>query len=325
MFCDIETEKEKMEDLIFSINSTMPIFIMMIFGMIFRKIGLMDENFTKKTNAFVFKVTLPCLLFNDLSKEDFVSVWNGKFVFFCFAVTLISILIAMIVSLPLKKRGDKGEFIQAAYRSSAAILGIAFIENIYGNAGMAPMMIIGSVPLYNIMAVLVLSFTQPGTEKMDASVLKKTLKGIATNPIILGIIIGLLWSLLKLPRPTLLAKTISNFAVMTTPLGILSMGAAFNFEAAAGKLKAAIVASVIKIVGLAAVFLPIAIHFGFREDELVAILVMLGSPTTVSSYIMAKNMGHDGTLTANAVAITTLGCAVTLTLWLFILKSRGFI
>ena len=52
---------------------------------------------------------------------------------------------------------------------------------------------------------------------------------------------------------------------------------------------------------------------------------MLGSPTTVSSYIMAKNMGHDGTLTANAVAITTLGCAVTLTLWLFILKSRGFI
>ncbi len=314
-----------MEDLIFSINSTMPIFIMMIFGMFFRKIGLMDENFTKKTNAFVFKVTLPCLLFNDLAKEDFVSVWNGKFVFFCFAVTIISILIAVIFSAPLKKRGDKGEFIQAAYRSSAAILGIAFIENIYGNAGMAPMMIIGSVPLYNAMAVLVLSFTQPGTEKMDASVLKKTLKGIATNPIILGIVIGLLWSLLKLPRPTLLAKTVSNFAVMTTPLGILSMGAAFNFEAAAGKLKPAVVASVIKIIGLAAVFLPIAIHFGFREDELVAILVMLGSPTTVSSYIMAKNMGHDGTLTANVVAITTLGCAVTLTLWLFILKSRGFI
>ena len=55
MFCDIETEKEKMEDLIFSINSTMPIFIMMIFGMIFRKIGLMDENFTKN----LFSSVLP--------------------------------------------------------------------------------------------------------------------------------------------------------------------------------------------------------------------------------------------------------------------------
>ena len=48
------------------------------------------------------------------------------------------------------------------YRSSAALLGIAFIQNIYGNAGMAPVMIIGSVPLYNVMAVIVLSFFKPG-------------------------------------------------------------------------------------------------------------------------------------------------------------------
>lgn len=58
---------------------------------------------------------------------------------------------------------------------------------------MAPVMIIGSVPLYNIMAVVVLSFFKPGQSKIDKEVLKKTLKGIITNPIIIGIVVGLLW------------------------------------------------------------------------------------------------------------------------------------
>jgi len=297
----------------------------MVLGMIFRKMGIMDEAFTNKTNAFVFKVTLPCLLFNDLAKEDFVSVWNGKFVFFCFDVTVLSIMIASFIAAFLKNKADRGEFIQSAYRSSAAILGIAFIENIYGDAGMAPMMIIGSVPLYNAMAVIVLSLTRPDIDKMDKSVIKKTAKGIATNPIILGIIVGMLWSLLRLPKPTLMVKTINNLAVLTTPLGILSMGASFDFKAAGGKFKTSAVAAFIKVIGLAAVFLPLAVKLGFRNDELVAILIMLGSPTTVSSYIMARNMGHDGTLSANTVALTTLGCAVTLTFWLFLLKSGSYI
>lgn len=314
-----------MENLIFAVNSTMPIFFTMVLGMIFRKMGIMDEAFTNKANAFVFKVTLPCLLFNDLAKEDFVSVWNGKFVFFCFAVTVLSIIIASFIAAFLKDRTDRGEFIQSAYRSSAAILGIAFIENIYGDAGMAPMMIIGSVPLYNAMAVIVLSLTRPDIGKMDKTVIKKTLKGIATNPIILGIIVGMLWSLLRLPKPTLMVKTINNLAVLTTPLGILSMGASFDFKAAGGKFKTSAVAAFIKVIGLAAVFLPLAVKLGFRNDELVAILIMLGSPTTVSSYIMARNMGHDGTLSANTVALTTLGCAVTLTFWLFLLKSGSYI
>ncbi len=216
-------------------------------------------------------------------------------------------------------------FIQATYRSSAAILGIAFIENIYGDAGMAPMMIIGSVPLYNIMAVVVLSFTSPEVESLNFATIKKTLWGIITNPIILGIIVGLLWSLLNLPYPYLLQKTAENMAVLTTPLGILAMGAAFDFKEAGGKVKSALCASFVKIIGFVVVFMPIAIKLGFRNDQLVAILIMLGSPTTVSAYIMAKNMGHKGTLTANAVLFTTLGCAVTLTLWLFLLKGGNFI
>ena len=64
---------------------------------------------------------------------------------------------------------------------------------------------------------------------------------------------------------------------------------------------------------------------GFRREELVAILVMLGSATTVTSFVMAKNMGHDGTLSSGVVMLTTLFSAFTLTGWLYILRSFGMV
>ena len=314
-----------MKNLIFSLNATVPVFLLMALGFLFRKLGWLDEVFASKMNQFVFLVPLPLLVFEDLASVDFQKVWNLKFVLFCFFVTLASIALAGILSLLWKDRGIRGEFIQASYRSSAALLGIAFIQNIYGNAGMAPVMIIGSVPLYNIMAVVVLSFFKPGQSKIDKEVLKKTLKGIITNPIIIGIVVGLLWSACRLPFSGIPAKTVTSIGNMATPMGLMAMGATFDIHKASAKAKPSIVAAVMKLVGFAAVFLPIAVGLGFKNEEIVAILVMLGSATTVSSYVMAKNMGHEGVLTASTVMLTTMFSAFTLTGWLYILKTLGIV
>ena len=314
-----------MDNLIFSLNATVPIFLLMVLGFILKKLGLIDDVFASKMNKFVFLVPLPVLLFEDLSTVDFSQVWNLKFVLFCFGATLASIALAALLSLFLKDRSIQGEFIQASYRSSAALLGIAFIQNIYGDAGMAPLMIIGSVPLYNIMAVVVLSFFQPQRKKLDAEVWKRTLKGIVTNPIIIGIAAGLLWSALRIPMPPVLEKTVSNVGAVATPMGLMAMGGSLEFKKALGQIRPAVAASLIKLVGLAALFLPIAVSMGFTQEKLVAILVMLGSATTVSCFVMAKNMGHEGTLTSSAVMLTTLGSAFTLTGWLFLLRSMGLI
>lgn len=314
-----------MENLIFSLNATVPVFLMMLLGLFFRKIGWIDEIFASKMNKFVFLVPLPVLVFEDLATVDFAEVWNIKFVLFCFGATVISIAIAAAVSCLWKDKTIQGEFIQASYRSSAALLGIAFIQNIYGNAGMAPLMIIGSVPLYNIMAVIVLSFFQPERKGIDAKVLKKTAKGIVTNPIIIGIAAGLLWSALKIPMPHILEKTVSSIGGMATPMGLMAMGATFDIRKAFAKVKPAAVAAGIKLVGFCAVFLPIAVSLGFRQEELVAILVMLGSATTVSCFVMAKNMGHEGVLSSSVVMLTTMFSAFTLTAWLYILRNFGLI
>ena len=314
-----------MENLIFSFNATLPIFFTMLLGLFFCKIGLMDENFVKKMNLFVFTAALPALLFEDLSTVDFYRAWDTRFVLFCFFATLLSIGLTALLSFLLKDRSVQGEFVQASYRSSAAILGIAFIQNIYGDAGMAPLMIVGTVPLYNIMAVVVLSFMKPDRGKLDRRLLGKTLKGIVTNPILLGIAAGLAWSALRLPMPVILEKTVHNVAVLATPLGLMAMGGSLEFKKALGQIRPAVAASLIKLVGLAALFLPIAVSMGFTQEKLVAILVMLGSATTVSCFVMAKNMGHEGTLTSSTVMLTTLGSAFTLTGWLFLLRTLGLI
>ena len=312
------------DNLIYCLNATVPIFLMMLLGVFFRKIGLFSEQFASKLNSFVFKVSLPVMLFKDLAGSDFFAVWDGTYVLFCFLATLISIGITVAISLLLKERPLRGEFIQAGYRSSVALLGVAFLENLYGTAGAASLVIIGAVPLYNVAAVVALTFTSPSQGRLDRAAVKKALKGIITNPIILGILIGIAWSLLRIPQPTILQKTVNSISATATPLGLMALGASFNLKRALGRWKPSAAATALKLVGFAALFLPMAVALGFREDKLVSVLTMLASPTTVSSFVMARSMGHEGTLSSSVVMLTTLCSAFTLTAWLYVLRTMGF-
>ena len=105
----------------------------------------------------------------------------------------------------------------------------------------------------------------------------------------------------------------------------MALGASFDLKKALGRWKPAVAATAVKLVVLAAVFLPAAVAMGARDDKLVAALAMLASPTTVSSFVMARSMGHEGTLTSSTVMLTTLFSIFTLTLWLYILRTMGLI
>lgn len=92
-----------MDNLIFSLNATIPVFLMMVLGMIFRKIGLFDEAFITKMNKFVFVVALPALLFEDIGSANFYEAWDTTYVLYCFGATLLSILISFLFLYLLEK------------------------------------------------------------------------------------------------------------------------------------------------------------------------------------------------------------------------------
>lgn len=312
-----------LHDFVFSLNATVPIFLVMIAGYILKQMGMLTEEFTNVANKFNFKVTLPALLLQDLLAADIGRKFDAGYVLFCAVVTSIAFWsIWGLTRIFVKKQEIRGAFVQASFRSSAAILGIAFIQNIYGNSGMAPLMMIGSVPLFNIYSVIVLTFEAQGEgEKTIGSACREIVK----NPIILSILAGVLLSLCQVDFPVIIDNTIGNFARMASPLALIALGAGFEGKKALAKIKPTLVASTIKLLILPLLFLPLAIHFGFRDDKLIAILIMLGSPTTVSCYIMAKNMKNDSVLTSSIVMLTTMLSAFTITIFLFVLKYKNYI
>ena len=316
------------ENVLFSLNSTLPLFFVMVLGYVLYQKKFLSDGFVAGANKFVFYVALPVQLFRDLGSTDVRATFDGAYVLFCFAVTLGSILtLWALAKLCLKNKSLVGEFVQVCYRSSAAILGSAFLQSIYGDASMSSLMILGSVPLYNIMAVVILTLESPDAAQTGsmAAKLKKSIRGIVTNPILLGIAAGFAWSLLGLPMPAMLNKTLSNVAGLTSPLALLVIGAGFKGRKALGYLRPTAVATVVKLMLLPALFLPLAVHFGFTDEKLVALLVMRGSISTPACYVMAKQMGHEGVLTGSVCVTTTLFSAFSLTFWLFVLRSFGCI
>lgn len=316
-----------MENFIFSINVTLPIFLVMVIGYVLKQTGMLNEHFVAAANRFNFKVTLPCLLFRDISGVDIRAVFDVKYVLFCaLTSTACFWLIWGGTKLFLKEKSMRGAFVQASFRSSAAVMGLAFIENIYGTSAMGPLMIVSAVPLYNIFSVIVLTFegAHAGSENQIQKI-KEACSNIAKNPIILGILAGLIVGLLGIDFPVIVDKTVNSVAQMATPLALITIGAGFEGRKALAKMKPTIAAALIKLVIQPLIFLPAAAWMGFKGEKIIAILIMLASPTTPSCYIMAKNMDNDGVLTASVIVTTTLLAAFTLTGWIFLLKTAGWI
>ena len=322
-----------MENFIFSLNATVPIFLMILLGYFLQRIGFLNDAFNKTANEFVFRCALPISLFRSIAGMDFYSDFDPKFCLFCFAVTTVMFFGVWGASWPLLK--DKrliGAFAQASVRSSAAILGVAIAVNIYGSSGMVPMMIMSSVPFFNVYSVLILSFSPQVDENghlipssKGGGAVKRACLNVVKNPLILGILAGLPFSLLKLQVPAMIDSALSSVGATASPIALIVVGASFSGGEALTRWKPAVVSSFIKLVLLPILFLPLAVWLGFRQSELIAILIMVGSPTTVASYVMAKNMGGDGVLTANVVLLSTLLSSVTITGWLYLMVNLGWI
>lgn len=315
-----------MNNFIYSLNATMPVFLVMLFGWWLKRIRFLTDEFVSVADKLVFKVALPVFVFRDIAAADLYDDFDLKFVLFCFLGTCVFFGGTwLLAELFIRDKSEIGSFVQGSFRGSAAILGIAFAQNIYGSSGLVPMMIVASIPLFNIFSVIVLIRSANAGEKNRKAIVKKTLKGIVTNPIIIGIVAGIPVALLKISIPIILEKSLTSVGNLSTPLALITIGAGFSTGETMDKWKMTVAASLMKLVLIPGIFLPLAVWMGFRNEEMVALLILTGAPTTVSSYIMARNMGNDAALASGIVVVTTLCSSVTLTVIIFILKSAALI
>ena len=303
-----------MDSFIFSLEATVPVFMIIILGYILMRVGFLTKEFTEVADKYVFKVALPVLLFKQIGTADIRSEFDIRFVLFCMIVTTVMFgMVWLLAKIFIRDKSMVGAFTQGSVRGSAAILGIAFIDNIYGSSGMGPLMIVSAVPLYNIYSVIILTVEA----RDNINVLK--------NPIIIGIFLGMIVACTGLKIPAIPLKAINSVAATATPIALIVVGAGFEGKKAIAKTGPTLVAVFIKLIVLPLIFLPVAVKMGCRREALVAIIIMLGSPTTVTCYIMAKNMNNDEVLSGSIVVLATLLSSFTLTGLVFLMRYMGWI
>ena len=314
-----------MSNLIYSLNGTVPIFAVIVLGYFLKRKKMLTDSFVSDANRFVFQVALPLMVFQDLWKADIKENFEWKLVLFCFVSTVICFALTWIgAELFIKDKTMIGAFVQGSFRSSAAVLGLAFISNMYGSVGQAPLMIIGAVPFYNIASVVVLTFRGKNQDNIkNKQGIVKACRNILTNPILIGIVLGCVASLCQLRLPQMASKAIDLVQRTATPVALLAIGAGFEFKAAKEKTGPAVWATFIKLILQPLVFIPVAMLFHFKNQEMLAILIMLAGPATVSGYVMAKEMDNDDVLASYIIVLSTLVSAFTLTFWIFVLKMFG--
>lgn len=305
----------------FSLSVTGPICLMLFLGILFKRVGFVDDHFIGIASKLVFKVSLPALLFfsivqadHDLSKSADLVIFgiSGNFLFFLVSGWLIRYLVP--------NQANHGVVLQGGYRSNAAIIALAYVVNAYGAEGMAKAALyVGMLTtLYNIEAVFALR-TKSQNDSFIAST-TKLIHGIVTNPLILAIAAGYIVSLSGLHLPEVVSKAGHYFANMTLPLALICSGGALSLRSLSQERNDAWIATFLKLVACPILLTFSGFLYGFRGLDLGILFLTSSSPTAAASYVMARAMGKNAELAANIIVLTTLISLVTSTVGIFLLS-----
>lgn len=314
---------------IYSVNIVFPMFVMVVLGYLFKRNRFLDESFFSQSERFVFRVALPSMVFLEVANAGSAETLNWRLVgFCCLGITVNCVVLSLIVPRIVGDNDKRGAIIQGIFRSNFAVMGVPLATSMFGNAGGAAIAIVLPfvVVLFNVYSVIILSAFAPRDAKVPIKeIFARTIKSVVTNPHIIAVILALPFLLLGWKMPTVVQKSTTYLSNTTFALSLLSLGSTMTLQAVQGKLKYSLSAALTKLILIPAVMITIGYFCGFRGPEMGIILILFGTPSAVSSYIMAKNMKSDHELAGQILLLTTLLCLVTLFGGIFVLKTLGLI
>jgi len=313
-----------LSDLLFSFNAVIPLFLIMLLGLIVRRLKIVDASATRQMNSLVFKVALPVMLFNSVYGSDYSQMLDRKFIVFLILSVVAFFFICWLLALKLiKDNKKKGAFIQGCFRGNYAILGIALSAEVLGSTpAIAITGVVIIVPLFNILSVTILTIYGE-QKKGSGNVILSIIKSIVTNPLIISIFAGIILTLLGIEIIPLLKTPINMVSSLATPFALLVIGASLDFAQIKERLKYTIVASTLKLIVMPAIFVPLAMWIGISTEGIVVLFVLYAAPTAIASYVMAAHMGTDEHLASNIVLFTSLVSILTYTIGVYILRVIG--
>lgn len=311
-----------MEELKFAIELVVPIIMIIVFGYFLKQINLIDDNFLTTGNRLVFKALLPILLFYNTYRSDLSDLESPLFFVYIIVVLLGLMLIGVVVFSRLVKDKKKiGVLVQFLFRINYSVVGYPIIIGLVeGSSSIVAVSTILIVSFNNILSVIVLSYYGEGDNDF-----KTVVKGIITNPLIIALILGLIFSLLKVNLWTVVDNTLLSLKAIASPFALLVLGGSFSFKSAKENANIISISMILKFVIMPIIGLGISILLGFRNTELAILMVLFSAPVAVSSFVMAEGFKNDGELAGQLVVFSTLITGFSLVLFITILKSLALI
>ena len=324
-----------LDNLILSLNTVTPVLILTLLGMFMKKIKLLPDSFYAAADKYVFNLALAALIFKQIVDADLGSGGEAMKlpIFTSIMLVITCTFFSVVTHFTVKDPARVGASVQGMFRSNSSILGVVFITNIYagtaeGSAALAgyaitmPFVIL----MYNVLSVIVLTVFMPTEDGEEKKInIGKILLNTIKNPLIIAVLLGLPFMIFGIKLPTIAYTSVKYVADSATALALISLGAGFSFETLKGNITLATIVSVVKtvihpIMGVAAAYLC-----GFRGNELLITFIVFGTPSAVSSYIMAKNMKSDYELAGQILLLSTLFCIVTIFIGVFLMSTIGWV
>lgn len=315
-------------DLLFSCNVVVPIFLLIVLGYVLTRVKLWDEHFLKVANNVCFKCLLPVLLFYNVASANIFEVFNGKLILYvCLCACVLCGALFVIVPLFVKDNKRKGVMIQGTFRSNFLLFGVPLGLSIGGTAGSTLAAVVASfyVPVINMLSVISLYVFSESKDKN----LKAALIGIVKNPLIIGGVSGLLFSLVRntigFEIPTMLDTTLNNIKSTATPFAFLILGGDLKFGNLLKNVKFSAMSVLGKIVIIPAVMITVSALLGFNQLEMAILIAVFATPNAVSSYAMARNYEADYELAGEIITLGTLFSIITIFIFITLAKSFAWI
>ncbi len=307
----------------FALTVTSPILFMLLLGYVFFRCGMLSQDFTQSGSKLVFNVTLPCLLFLNVATGDVMVLVQPRLLGSAIVIILLVVTLLWLFSSSVAP-AQRGVFVQCAFRSNMGVVGLALVVNAFGTETLASAGVYLAIMtiIYNILAVVVLSAAQHRPEQNQALTMSRS---IVSNPLIIAIALGLIFSLAHLRLPEWLMTSGRYLADMTLPLALLCIGGSLSFGRLRGNRSLLIWATVSKLILIPGLAALVGALIGLRGTDLGILYLMTGAPTAAASFVMSHQMEGDADLAADIIAITTIFTAFSSSAGLMILRASQLI
>jgi predicted permease len=316
-----------------AINAVFPVFMMIALGYFARVFGVVGDSFVNQATRFVFRISLPILVFIKVAAIDINKSFDQSkigLMLFCIVVLIIGyylskLIASLVIKEPINERGNaKGAFMQGSFRSNFLIIGYPILFNLYGDSIVlsVALLTLVAVPTANVLAIISLSDTH---QTRGINKFTKIGLNIVTNPLIIAIGLGFLSIAagFEFPQdyPFMMARFFETAASLATSLGLVAIGAFFRFDGLKKMLKPTIIAVIIKLIMMPFVVAVLAYLVGFDPVNIILLSVFLGGPSAISSFAMSNEMGGDSVLSGNIVILSSIFCVVTYIVMITILLN----